>query len=106
MHKIDSILSTMGKQKKALLNSAIGILTNSESTEQKSSQARFNENCRRYNLTSREIDIAKLICEGFKYKTIADELFISERTVTKHAQNIFEKLEVSNKIELINKLEG
>jgi len=66
----------------------------------------FDQNCEVYKLTSRERDIVKLICEGYKYKDIGDTLFIAERTVNKHVQNILEKLKVSNKIELINKLEG
>ena len=45
-----------------------------------------------------------LVCEGEKYKSIADKLFISERTVTKHIQNIYRKTEVTNKFELYNKL--
>ena len=74
--------------------------------EAKNSNELFNQNCDVYKLTSRERDVVKLICEGYKYKDIGDTLFIAERTVTKHVQNIFEKLEVSNKIELINKLEA
>ena len=66
----------------------------------------FKQNCDLYKLTPRERDIVRLICEGYKYKTIGEKLFIAEKTVTKHVQNIFEKLEVSNKIELINKLEA
>jgi len=50
-------------------------------------------------------DIAKLVREGLTYKEIGEKLFIAERTVTKHIQNIFEKAEVSNKIELANKLQ-
>jgi len=65
----------------------------------------FDENCQVYNLSSREKEVAELICRGLKYKDIADTLYIAERTVTKHAQNIFEKVEVRNKVELCNKLE-
>ncbi len=64
----------------------------------------FEQACKLYNLTSREIDIVRLIRQGYKYKMIAETLFISERTVTKHVQNIFDKVGVSNKVELINKL--
>jgi DNA-binding NarL/FixJ family response regulator len=46
-----------------------------------------------------------LIKVGKTYKVIADELFISERTVSKHVQNIFEKLGVSNRVELLNRLD-
>ncbi|MCE6989562.1 helix-turn-helix transcriptional regulator [Dyadobacter sp. CY323] len=56
-------------------------------------------------LTSREKEIVRLVREGKPYKSIADQLFISERTVSKHIQNVFEKLGVSNKIELLSRLE-
>jgi DNA-binding CsgD family transcriptional regulator len=62
------------------------------------------ENCKQYMLTPRECEITQLVCEGEKYKDIAEKLFISERTVTKHVQNIFRKTEVTSKIELLNKL--
>ncbi len=65
----------------------------------------FEQNCKIFNLTAREIDIVKLISQGYKYKEIGGSLFIAEGTVTKHVQNIFEKVKVKNKIELIKKLE-
>jgi signal transduction histidine kinase/DNA-binding NarL/FixJ family response regulator len=104
LKKIESILTNAGKQKQALLTSAFNSLNTSENLRPKNSGDIFNENCELYNLTTREKDIAKLVCEGYKYKAIGDTLFIAERTVTKHVQNIFEKVGVSNKIELINKL--
>ena len=51
------------------------------------------------------VSLARLVREGLTYKEIAETLFIAERTVTKHIQNIFEKVGASNKIELINKME-
>lgn len=65
----------------------------------------FNKNCQMCNLSSHEKEKAELICQGLKYRAIAGSLYIAERTVTKHAQNICEKVEVSNKVELCNKLE-
>ncbi len=65
----------------------------------------FSENCEKYQLTKREIEIVELIRQGLKYKAIGEQLFISERTVTTHVQNIFEKTGVSSKVELIRKLE-
>lgn len=104
--KVGSILETVTKQKKALLSSAFNAMGNNEISSSNNSSHKFEQNCQLYKLTSREKDIAKLICEGQKYKTIGETLFISDRTVTKHVQNIFEKVEVSNKIELMNKLEA
>ncbi len=65
----------------------------------------FDPNCKLYQLSSREIEIAQLIRQGFKYKLIGETLYISERTVSKHVQNIFEKVRVTNKVELLNKLD-
>lgn len=66
--------------------------------------ANFIEKCSFYNLTTRETEIAELIAEGMKYKDIAEKLFISERTVAKHVQNIFLKAGVENKTMLIKAL--
>lgn len=65
---------------------------------------RFQENCIKYGLSPREIDIVKLIDEGLIYKLIGEKLFISERTINKHVQNIYKKVGVSQKVNLINKL--
>ncbi|MFM9910204.1 MAG: response regulator transcription factor [Chitinophagaceae bacterium] len=72
--------------------------------ERLSTDKRILEGCKLYQLTNREREIAGLICRGNSYKQIAESLFIAERTVTKHVQNIFDKVEVSNKLELLNKL--
>ena len=47
-------------------------------------------------LTEREIDVLKLIAEGYSNKEIGDELFISHRTVDTHRTNLMRKLEVHN----------
>ncbi|MFW2478250.1 MAG: LuxR C-terminal-related transcriptional regulator [Sediminibacterium sp.] len=72
--------------------------------EQISMEQRIKESCARYGLTPRETQISVMICRGQSYKQIAEKLYISERTATKHAQNIFDKTKVSNKLELLNKL--
>ena len=105
IQKIESILSNAAKQKRTALATAFNALSASKTIQSQPVSNTFDQNCQLYNLTSREKDIAKLICEGYKYKDIGETLFIAERTVTKHVQNIFQKIGVSNKIELINKLE-
>jgi len=106
LQKIDSILSYAGKQKRAIWGKAFSMVNSNNNLPKRDiSSGTFEQNCELYHLTIREKDIAKLICQGHKYKDISESLFIAERTVTKHAQNIFEKAHVSNKIELINKLE-
>lgn len=107
--KISSILLIANNQKKAIANSAfraISTVDNRTINTQVSFENKFESSCQLYNLTTREKTIARLICEGLKYKEIGDQLFIAERTVTKHAQNIFEKVQVSNKIDLAKRLTG
>jgi DNA-binding NarL/FixJ family response regulator len=52
-------------------------------------------------LTSREIEIIKLIEKEYGNRQIADQLFISERTVETHRKNIFRKTKTSSLIGLI-----
>ena len=65
---------------------------------------KFEENCRLYQLTPREKELIHFIKQGLEYKKIARHLCISEKTVVKHVQNIFEKVKVNNKLQLINKI--
>ena len=57
-------------------------------------------------LTSREIEIARLCCEGLLNKEIADRLNISQRTVETHKNNIFRKLNINSTAELIDLMGG
>ncbi|MDZ7740800.1 MAG: response regulator transcription factor [Bacteroidota bacterium] len=47
-------------------------------------------------LTSREIEIMRLIAEGMSNKEIGKQLYISDRTVDTHRTNLMRKLEVKN----------
>jgi DNA-binding NarL/FixJ family response regulator len=51
-------------------------------------------------LTPRELEVLKLIAEAHTSKEIADELFISIKTVDRHRQNILEKLGMRDRVEL------
>ncbi len=52
-------------------------------------------------LTEREREILKLISKEYTNKLIAEELFISERTVETHRKNIFRKTKTSSLVGLI-----
>ena len=56
---------------------------------------------RRLNLTFREVEIIRLIKNGFTNEQIADELHISAFTVKTHRKNIYFKVGVNNVVELI-----
>jgi DNA-binding NarL/FixJ family response regulator len=51
-------------------------------------------------LTEREKEMVQHVAQGFRNKEIAEKLFISEQTVKNHLHNIFDKLGVSDRLEL------
>jgi DNA-binding CsgD family transcriptional regulator len=55
-------------------------------------------------LTAREAEVAALLGEGRTQKAIAETLYIGLETVKTHTKNIYSKLGVKNKYELITKL--
>jgi DNA-binding NarL/FixJ family response regulator len=51
-------------------------------------------------LTARELEVVKLIAEGYTSRAIGEELVISEKTVERHRSNILEKLGMRDRVEL------
>ncbi len=54
-------------------------------------------------LSARQIEVLEQLSKGLSYQEIADNLFIAPATVRKHIENIYEKLQVHNKIEAVQK---
>ena len=54
----------------------------------------------RAQLSQREREIIVLIAQGYKNKEIAEKMFITEQTVKNHLHNVFDKLGVSDRLEL------
>jgi DNA-binding NarL/FixJ family response regulator len=52
-------------------------------------------------LTDRETEIVRMVARGLRNKAIADKLSISEGTVKVHLHNIYEKLDVDGRLELL-----
>ena len=48
-------------------------------------------------LTSREVEVLRLVATGKTNRAIAEELVISEKTVARHVSNIFKKLRISSR---------
>lgn len=60
------------------------------------------QNILNYNLTQREFEVANLLIKGYSYTKISEVLFISLPTVKTHVSNIYKKVKVNNKMELLN----
>lgn len=58
----------------------------------------------RLPISSREMELLQLLAKGLLYKEIADTLGITTGTVKQHIHKIYDKLQVNNKTEAINKL--
>ncbi|WP_109694897.1 response regulator [Chitinophaga deserti] len=56
-----------------------------------------------YNLSDREKEVLQLLVNGYSYKMIASEIFISIDTVRSHIKKIYEKLHVNSKSEAVAK---
>lgn len=54
---------------------------------------------RSVRLTNREMEILTLIAQGNSSKEAADALFVSKRTVDFHLANIYDKLQVNNRVQ-------
>ena len=56
-----------------------------------------------YDLTPHEERLLKLLVDGHNYKTAAEELGVSFHTISFHMQNIYDKLQVHSKSEVVAK---
>lgn len=63
------------------------------------SSARPDAGGRGVRLTKREIEVLSLIAQGNSSKEAADTLYVSKRTVDFHLANIYDKLQVNNRVQ-------
>lgn len=54
-------------------------------------------------LSKREQEMLEHLSRGYRYKEIADKLFVSIETVRTHIRNIYEKLQVNSRVEALKK---
>ncbi|NLZ73924.1 MAG: helix-turn-helix transcriptional regulator [Bacteroidales bacterium] len=58
----------------------------------------------KYSITERENDVIVLLLKGYSYAKIAETLVISISTVRTHVMNIYKKVGVNSRYELLNKV--
>jgi DNA-binding CsgD family transcriptional regulator len=60
------------------------------------------EICEKFGVSSRQMEIIRLILSGKSNKDIADVLFIAPHTVKNHIYNLYQKLGIKSRFELVN----
>jgi DNA-binding CsgD family transcriptional regulator len=91
----------------AISNSALKQLTDQDNPSKKELSMKndnYDKNCKKYHITEREKEIIDLISCGLTYKEISLQLNLSEKTLIKHRSNIFKKVNVNKKRDLLNLL--
>jgi len=59
---------------------------------------------KRYHMSPRELQVAKLVCQGFNDEEIAKDLNLKHGTVKTHLRNVYRRVRVRNKITLLLRL--
>ncbi len=71
-------------------------------TDENGRDLSFEDFCKKYEVSPRETDIVREICNGLSNKEISDKLFISLQTVKDHTHRIYIKTNVRSRVQLIN----
>ena len=105
--KIKSILANFDLQKQALIHHASNSIRNGHQSKAKNGkELSLEEKCKKLKLSDRAAEIIELTIQGNSVKESADVLFIAPSTAAKHLANVYKKLDVKSKIELMKKLES
>jgi DNA-binding CsgD family transcriptional regulator len=81
-----------------------GRVLNSEALMQ---DGHITDSCReQYGLTERESELIEALFEGLTNQELADKLFISKKTVENHLYNIYQKMEIKNRVQLMGTLKS
>jgi len=66
----------------------------------------FDDFCAKYEVSPRESEIIREICNGLSNKEISEKLFISLQTVKDHTHRIYIKTNVKSRVQLMNLVKG
>ncbi len=107
IQKIESVLNNLSEQRRAIIDSFHNSIIQNDQLSEISHQNnnKITDNWDKFNLTIQERKIIVYIEEGLSNRSIGENLSISENTVKSHLQNIFKKVGVVSRLELLKKLE-
>ncbi len=71
-------------------------------TREPATNISFEDFCSKFEISARESDIVREICNGLSNKEISDKLYISLQTVKDHTHRIYIKTNVKSRVQLIN----
>lgn len=66
----------------------------------------WNQFLEEFKISRREEEVIRLLCEGKTNREISDALFISLQTVKDHVYRIYQKVDVNNRVQLINLIQS
>lgn len=92
--EIINAIKATSRSEKFFCNAVLNLILEKQMGAQK-------KNCQPSQLSEREVEIVRLIAEGYSAKQIAEELFLSPHTVYTHRKNIMKKLRFRSASELI-----
>ncbi len=97
----DRELYILNLLKKHLENMVCSIAPKREGENEDAGEKNIRRFCETYRLTEREEEVLSLLNKGYSNQEIASELVISLSTVKKHMYHIFQKTEVSGRVQLL-----
>lgn len=98
-YELNKAIELVADNKNYFSDELLPVLTNS--LVNRKSKPESNDTELKEELTKREIEVLNLICKGYTIKEIADQLFISQRTVDGHKANLFRKTGVDSSVKLV-----
>jgi len=98
-YELNKAIDLVADNKNYFSDELLPVLTNSLVNRKTKPEA--NDSELKEELTKREIEVLNLICKGYTIKEIADQLFISQRTVDGHKANLFRKTGVDSSVKLV-----
>lgn len=75
----------------------------SQNLESQKKEVAVNQQKKLQPFTRKEMEVLHCVTEGLQNSEIADKLYNSEQTIKKHLSNMFQKIQVKNRMTLISK---